>query len=589
MPLLEYDALSDRLRATIEQIGIRFDADKDLQNEANQIRVIRGRLAQQGSRDLALAVIGGMRLGKSSLINALVGENLAAVGLRETTAVINVIRYGDDQPEDVFDVHWNDGRIERVGRDRLDQWQGEALNAEQTDHIEFRRPIPFLRDLAIIDTPGTGSTIKRHEKVLASCIARAEDLTRQECTKADAVLYVMPAVAKAQDENLLRDVQMNSRGTALSPYNCFGVIHKWEARTTTSEDPWATALVMAAKNYDELGELVSGVIPVSAPLATVARIATDGQMEFLARLAMDPSDKDFKMLVFKESMFGMPLTSCPLNIEERINLKKSLSLPWECLNTLLRLLRIAKPRSTAEVRKLVAQWGGRDHLMDELERRFFSRVEMVRSATMLQSFTTSCRQGERVLRRNLRGLISRQIELGERINQANRESMMGEIIHDSANDKLKQQRGMLEEEEFGLRQSLRLAGEGSAQLEEDFREFELDQLALNELSMEGTAVAEGTEEEQQQQSLRALFGFYGAAAQVRLERFLGDSKTAPEIELPRRILDARRMTYTKLRAKERWLAARVVERMEHLLDWWLARAEAVPDAPDMNGSQEEKS
>jgi hypothetical protein len=520
---------------------------------------------------------------KEPVINALVGEDLAAVGLRETTAVINVIRYGDDQPDDVFDVHWSDGRIEPFGRDRLDLWQGDSLNAERTAHIEFRRPVPFLRDLAIIDTPGTGSTIARHEQVLKSCIERAEDLTRQECTKADAVLYVMPSVAKQRDQDLLQDVQMNSRGTALSPFNCFGVIHMWEGYASSSDDPWEAAVAMAAKNYQELGELVSGVIPVSAPLATAARIATDGQLESLARLAMDPSDKDFKTMVLGEAMFGRPFTPSPLSIEERKNLQKSLRLPWPCLATVLRLLRKSKPGSAVEVRQLICGWGGRDRLMNELERRFFSRVEMVRSATLLQSFTTSCRQAERVLRKNLRAVVLQQIELGENITRTRRESMVGEIIYDPANDVLKQQRDELEGREGLLRSNLWLAGNGAASLEEDFRELDLDLRALNALSQDSGTGADDPGVDHQ--LLRGLFGHYGAAPQERLARFLGDSEVAPEIELPQRILMFRRMAHTTSQAKTRWLLARAVERMEDLFNWWLAHADERAHINDTNSSK----
>jgi hypothetical protein len=565
MPLLEYNVLLERFRATIDQVRNRFDSESDLEFASEQIRGIHGRVAQQGQRDLALAVIGGMRLGKSSLINALVGDNLAAVGLRETTAVINVIRYGEDMPEEIFEVHWADGRIERVNRNLLDQWQGSAQNAERTAHIEFRRPVPFLRDLAIIDTPGTGSTIEKHEQVLSSCIARAEDLTRRECTKADAVLYVMPSVAKQRDQDLLRDVQMNSRGTALSPFNCFGVIHMWEAFVTGTDHPWETALEMAAKNYQELEELVSGVIPVSAPLITLSRIANTDQLNALALLAMETSEKDFTMMLIK-STFGKNTLSCPLDGAERLSLQESLRLPWPCLTTLLRLLRKSKPGSAEEVRNLISYWGGRDSLMNELERRFFSRVEMVRSATLLQTFSATCQQAEQTLRTKLRALVRAQIQLGEKINQARRESMEGEIIHDPAVLDLKRQRTTLEEKEAGLRITMRLAGDESAKLEDDFRELDLDLRALNLLRGDTAQLDE--KQEEQQQALRALFGHYGASPHARMKKFLGKCTEEPDRELTYRILEFRRKLNTQQGAKDRWLNARAIERMEDLLHWW---------------------
>ena len=55
-----------------------------------------------------LAVVGQMRVGKSSLLNALVGAELAVTGVTETTATINWFKHGDVSQSERFRVVWKD-------------------------------------------------------------------------------------------------------------------------------------------------------------------------------------------------------------------------------------------------------------------------------------------------------------------------------------------------------------------------------------------------------------------------------------------------------------------------------------------------
>ncbi len=93
-----------------------------------------------------LVVVGEFNSGKSSVINALVGERVAAEGILPTTASVTMLRYGAEQKE-------------RAVSDAL---------------VEVEYPADFLREITIVDTPGTNAIVRRHEEITEKFIPRAD-------------------------------------------------------------------------------------------------------------------------------------------------------------------------------------------------------------------------------------------------------------------------------------------------------------------------------------------------------------------------------------------------------------------------------
>jgi len=105
--------------------------------------------------DLFLLVIAGeYNSGKSSFINALLGERILPEGVTPTTDRLNLLRYGPE-PQ-VF--------------------------SQSATVLERVYPSPVLRQLTIVDTPGTNAVLRQHE-----------ELTRDFIPHADLVLFVTSA------------------------------------------------------------------------------------------------------------------------------------------------------------------------------------------------------------------------------------------------------------------------------------------------------------------------------------------------------------------------------------------------------------
>ncbi|HEY3111131.1 MAG TPA: dynamin family protein [Chloroflexota bacterium] len=101
-----------------------------------------------------LVVVGEFNAGKSALLNELLGARILAEGVTPTTAAITLVRHGEREAE---------------------EWRSDGM-------LERRLPSEALRELAVVDTPGTNAIVRRHE-----------ELTREFVPRADLVLFVTSA------------------------------------------------------------------------------------------------------------------------------------------------------------------------------------------------------------------------------------------------------------------------------------------------------------------------------------------------------------------------------------------------------------
>ena len=95
-----------------------------------------------------LVVVGEFNAGKSTFINALLGEKLLPTGVTPTTEVIEVVRYG------------------RV--------RSAKPVSEDGTVREWRHPNTGGEGIAIVDTPGSGSVFQKHERTAKSFLHRAD-------------------------------------------------------------------------------------------------------------------------------------------------------------------------------------------------------------------------------------------------------------------------------------------------------------------------------------------------------------------------------------------------------------------------------
>jgi small GTP-binding protein len=137
--------LLDRLGAALDRFGT--DVDPDDLRHFNQAR-------EQLSGLFLLVIAGEFNSGKSSFINALLGERVLPEGVTPTTDRINVLKWGEEVSDELVEAYL----------------------------LERTHPAPLLRDINIVDTPGTNAVLREHE-----------ELTRDYVPRSDLVLFVTSA------------------------------------------------------------------------------------------------------------------------------------------------------------------------------------------------------------------------------------------------------------------------------------------------------------------------------------------------------------------------------------------------------------
>lgn len=96
-----------KLAQTINQAELAGDSSSgklSLERDIEDITIASKNLRQGVFR---LLVLGEMKRGKSTFLNALIGENLLPSDVNPCTAVLTVLRYG---PEKKVTIHFNDGK-----------------------------------------------------------------------------------------------------------------------------------------------------------------------------------------------------------------------------------------------------------------------------------------------------------------------------------------------------------------------------------------------------------------------------------------------------------------------------------------------
>ena len=179
-----------------------------------------------------LMVMGDMKRGKSTLLNALLGENLLPSDVNPCTALLTCLRYG---PEKRVTLHFKDERspqtiaLETFRQSyTIDPTESKRLEASGADafpniaQVVVEYPLPLLQPgIELIDTPGLNDTEARNEQVLSYL------------TDCQAVLFVLSATQPLTlDEQRYLNNYLKSSGLAL-----FFVINGWDRIEASLVDP----------------------------------------------------------------------------------------------------------------------------------------------------------------------------------------------------------------------------------------------------------------------------------------------------------------------------------------------------------------
>lgn len=301
-------ALLDSVRSLLEQATRSYDA---VPAARQRLQAVLDRLDEP----LRVAIAGKVKAGKSTLLNALVGEELAPTDAGECTRIVTWYR---------------DGITYRA---TLEPTQGEArqvpftrdggaitidLGGTAPDDIirlVIEWPSSSLRQMTLIDTPGIASLSTDVSARTTAFLTPGED----QVTPADAVLYLMRHL-HSSDINFLEAFHDEEFSQA-TPVNAIAVLSRADEVGVGRIDSMASAQRIAARyRHDpKVRKLAQTVVPVAGLLAQSGATLREAEFKALDTLSSAPRD-DTEALFLSADRFVQSETTIPLTSLEREHL-----------------------------------------------------------------------------------------------------------------------------------------------------------------------------------------------------------------------------------------------------------------------------
>lgn len=301
------DALLAELRAALQRLDAafeRFGADVD---PADQ-RTLRETLAHLDELFL-IVVAGEFNSGKSSFLNALLGEQVLPEGVTPTTDAITILQHGDEIASEL-----------------------RSSGLRVTSY-----PAEVLRQLTIVDTPGTNAVIRHHEQLTREFIPRADlvlfttsadrpftesergflELIKEWGKKIVIVLNKIDILTEAEREQVLGFIRENARTLLGVTPELFAVSARQAIRARQAEGEererlWEASRFGEIEHYvlDTLDEETRVRLKLLSPLGVAQRLTgkylgvTESRLETL-RADLETMDNVEQQLdLFKEDLQG---------------------------------------------------------------------------------------------------------------------------------------------------------------------------------------------------------------------------------------------------------------------------------------------
>ncbi|MFB0533820.1 MAG: dynamin family protein [Anaerolineae bacterium] len=236
-----------------------------------------------------LVTVGEFNSGKSAFINALLGQRFLAEGVTPTTTRVHILKHGE-----------------------------QAVTEPKEEFVSVATyPVEFLREINIVDTPGTNAIIRRHEEITEDFVPRS-----------DLVLFVTSADRPfTESERVFLERIRNWGKKVVIVLNKIDILE--------GEADVEKVVGFITEHAKNLLGFAPEVFPLSARLALQAKTTADGaQRDRLweaSRFA--PLERYILETLDQESRIQLKLLN-PLGVAERLAGQY-----WEAVNERLGLLR----------------------------------------------------------------------------------------------------------------------------------------------------------------------------------------------------------------------------------------------------------
>ena len=235
--------LLNQIQITLVEYGVAEKDQKALMDSIHQLDDF-----------FLLVVVGEFNAGKSAFINALMGESLLEEGVTPTTTKVNILRYGQET--------------------------GKKALSENVESLTL--DADFLKEISIVDTPGTNAIVREHEEITSLFVPRS-----------DLILFVTSADRPYTESERIFLEQIQSWGKKVVL-----VINKIDILQTPESLEEIHAFV--AENAKKILKVDPEIFPVSAQQALKAKsgepaLWAESRFEALENYILETLDQESRL------------------------------------------------------------------------------------------------------------------------------------------------------------------------------------------------------------------------------------------------------------------------------------------------------
>ena len=249
------------------------------------------RIGARLAEPIRIALAGTLKAGKSTLVNALVGQDIAPTDATEATRIVTWFRHG---PTPKVTANHRGGRHSNVPISHNGglSFDFRMLNPADVVDLSVEWPAEELADTTIIDTPGTSSLTRDASERTLRLLMPPDGVPR-----VDAVVFLLRTL-NATDIALLKQIGQLVGGSA-GALGIIGVASRADEIGAGRIDAMLSAADVAKRFTREMNQtgICQAVVPVSGLLALTARTLRQSEFIALQKLAgTDPTELSKAML-----------------------------------------------------------------------------------------------------------------------------------------------------------------------------------------------------------------------------------------------------------------------------------------------------
>jgi len=368
---------SDRVRAILGGTIQAYRNDptyRERRDVLDELDWIGRRLNQP----IRVALAGTLKAGKSTLVNALVGEDIAPTDATEATRIVTWFRNGATPK---VTANHRGGRrsnvpIARDPGDRGLTFDFASLDPDDVVDLDVEWPAAELVDTTIIDTPGTSSLSQDVSERTLRLLVPEDGVPR-----VDAVVFLLRTL-NATDIGLLKQIGSLVGGSA-GALGVIGVASRADEIGAGRIDAMLSAKDVATRFTAEMDRtgICQAVVPVSGLLALTARTLRQSEFVALEKLAgVEPAELAKAML--SVDRFVREDAELPVDAATRASLLERFGMFG--IRISIAVLRAGISDSVALADELLER-SGLIALRDVIDQQFAQRSDLLKAHTALLS------------------------------------------------------------------------------------------------------------------------------------------------------------------------------------------------------------